>query len=156
MDKTAWCVLSLVLAALSLGPSFAHALEALPRLKAWPPELWIDATVRHGQFKVFGILGGPIDLAAIASAAVLAVRLRGEAGVHAAVAAAVLLALALAAWLTIVAPANSVLAHWGAGPPPPDFARVRNRWESGHLIVAGLKAAGFVALACAVAMRRSA
>jgi hypothetical protein len=61
-------IVSLVLAALSLGPSYAHVLEALPRLTVWPAELWRDATVFHRQFEWYALIGAPVDIAAIIAA----------------------------------------------------------------------------------------
>lgn len=58
-------LLSLLLGALSLGPSFAHVLEAPPRLFVWSPELWREATVFNGQFALFAKVGGPLDVATI-------------------------------------------------------------------------------------------
>ena len=52
----------LTLAALSLGPSFAHVLEAPPRLTIWSPELWREATVFNGQFQLFATIGGPLRI----------------------------------------------------------------------------------------------
>jgi hypothetical protein len=49
-----------------------------------------------------------------------------------------------------VAPANAVLATWQPGPIPPDFAAIRDRWETGHMAVAALKLLGFMATALAV------
>jgi hypothetical protein len=142
-----WPILTLTLAALSVGPSFAHALEAMPRLRIWPPKLWIDATVLHGQFVLFRAIGGPLDMAAILASGLLTFFLRGEPGFGWTLAGALLLALAFIAWLTIVAPANAVLATWHAGPVPANFISVRDRWETGHMIVAGLKIFGFLTLA---------
>ena len=153
MFAKVWPVATLTLATLSFGPSFAHALEAAPRLTRWPAQLWIDATVLHGQFALFRLIGGPIDVAAILAAAALAWRFRGERGFGAAVTGAVFMALALVAWFGIVAPANDVLATWRPGPPPPEFAAVRNRWEAGHMTVAALKFIGVVALHWALAAR---
>jgi hypothetical protein len=73
-----------------------------------------------------------------------------------AAAGAALLALALGAWFLLVAPANAVLATWAGGATPADFVAVRRRWETGHMVVAALKAAGFVAVALAVTARRRA
>lgn len=151
-----WPTLTLILAALSLGPSFAHVLEAPPRLKAWPQQLWIDTTVHHGQFTLFRSVGAPLDLLAILAAAVLAVLLRGEPGFKWVLAGAVLLALGLAAWSALVAPANSILATWRTGSPPTDFQAIRQRWESGHMAVALLKLLAFVALALGATAFRSA
>ena len=41
---------AIALVVMSLGPSFAHMLEAQPRLFVWSPELWRDATVFNAQF----------------------------------------------------------------------------------------------------------
>ncbi|TGU67784.1 DUF1772 domain-containing protein, partial [Mesorhizobium sp. M00.F.Ca.ET.186.01.1.1] len=48
-----WSVLTITIAALSLGPSFAHALESLSRLTRWSPALWREATVFNAQFQLF-------------------------------------------------------------------------------------------------------
>jgi hypothetical protein len=154
MIARAWPVAVLTLVALSLAPSYAHVLEAPPRLTDWPASLWIDATVRHGQFALFAIVGGPVDIAAILAAAALAWTLRARPGFRPAAAGAILLALALAVWGLRVAPANAALAEWARGASPAGFAAVRNRWETGHMVVAALKAAGFVAVALAVTARR--
>ncbi|MFN3511659.1 MAG: hypothetical protein ACK41C_01330 [Phenylobacterium sp.] len=152
MTLLAWRFAALLIAALSLGPSFAHLLEAPPRLKVWSPELWREATVFNGQFKLFGVLGGPLDAGAIVVVGALAFLMRHDRpGFWLALAAAVLFAASLAVWLSVVAPANSVLATWKPGPIPPDFAIVRNRWETGHIVIATIKIAAFSALALAVA-----
>lgn len=150
MTLLAWRFAALLIAALSLGPSFAHLLEAPPRLKVWPPELWRETTVFNGQFKLFGILGGPLDGGVILVVGILAFLMRHERPAFwFALAAAVLFAASLIAWLSIVAPANSVLATWKPGPIPADFTAVRNRWETGHIIIAAIKIAAFSALALA-------
>ncbi|GEO15189.1 DUF1772 domain-containing protein [Microvirga aerophila] len=144
-------VAALVLSALSLGPSFAHVLEAPPRLMVWSPELWRDATVFNGQFRLFALVGAPIDLGAILAAAILAGVLRKEREPFRwALAGAVLLTLGLVVWFGWVAPANSVLATWVPGPIPDDFNAVRHRWETGHMAVAALKLIGFIAIVLSV------
>jgi hypothetical protein len=144
-------VAALVLSALSLGPSFAHVLEAPPRLMVWSPELWRDATVFNGQFRLFALVGAPIDLGAILVAAILAGLLRKERKPFRwALAGAILLALGLVVWFGWVAPANSVLATWVPGPISDDFNAVRHRWETGHMAVAALKLIGFIAIALSV------
>lgn len=143
-------VAALAVTALSLGPSFAHVLEAPPRLTVWSPELWREATVFNGQFQLFAIVGAPLDIAAILVPAILAYLLRGRRPAFQwALAGTILFALALAAWFIVVAPANSVLATWQPGPIPEEFFPTRNRWEIGHMIVATLKFLGFIAIAIA-------
>ena len=72
------CLASLLTTALSLAPSFAHVLEAPPRLLVWSPELWRETTVFNGQFQLFALVGAPIDLAAIVLTAALSYSLRKE------------------------------------------------------------------------------
>ena len=67
-------IVSLVLAALSLGPSYAHVLESLPRLTVWSRELR-ETTVFRRQFEWFARIGAPVDVAAIAAASALAILL---------------------------------------------------------------------------------
>jgi hypothetical protein len=50
----------------------------------------------------------------------------------------------------IVKPANDVMATWTPGPIPQDFETIRLRWETGHMISAGIKLAGFVSLTLAL------
>lgn len=146
-----WSLLTTIVAALSLGPSFAHVLEAAPRLSVWSRELWRETTVFNAQFWLFAAVGAPLDLAAIALPAILAVMLRKERpAFRFALATAVLYALALVAWFTLVAPANAILATWQPGPIAEDFDGVRLRWEIGHMIVAAIKLLGFASLVLAV------
>jgi hypothetical protein len=152
MPRRLILLLSLVLAGLSLAPSYAHVLEAPPRLGEWPPELWRDATVFHGQFAWFAIVGAPIDIAAIVVLGLLAWISRLERPTRwLTLASTGLFLAALLAWTVLVVPANALLASWRPGPIPADFAAVQARWEHGHMAVAALKALGFVALSAAAA-----
>ena len=145
----AWSVLSALIAALSLGPSFAHVLEAAPRMTVWSPELWRETTVFNAQFEYFAVIGAPLDVGVILVLAILAFLLRDRTrAFRLTLAAALLYAVALATWFLWVAPANAVLATWSQGPVPADFAAVRDRWETGHMAVTAWKLVGFVALAC--------
>ena len=99
---------ALVIAALSLAPSFAHALESYPRLMIWSPELWRDATVFNAQFWLFAVIGAPIDVLAILVPAGLTGLLRGKRPQFAlALAATLTFALGLALWFAIVATATN-------------------------------------------------
>jgi hypothetical protein len=144
--------IALVVAALSLAPSFAHALESYPRLTIWSPELWRDATVFNAQFWLFAVIGAPIDILAILVPAGLTILVRGMRPQFALTLGATLcFALGLAIWFAVVATANSVLATWTPGLIPADFDAVRRQWEFGHLAIAGVKLVAFalLALACA-------
>lgn len=145
----------LVISALSLGPSFAHVLEAPPRLTVWSPDLWRETTVFNGQFALFAKVGAPLDIGAILASALLAYLLAADRPAFwFALAGACLMAGALAAWFLIVAPANAVLATWQAGPIPPDFDAVRWRWETGQMVVAAIKLLGFAAICAATLLRQ--
>jgi hypothetical protein len=152
-----WAWLTALVAALSFGPSFAHVLEALPRLTVWSPELWREATVFNAQFRYFLIAGAPLDMLAIAGPAALAFLLRqnGTAALVAGLGAG-FFALALLLWFTLVYPANQILATWTPGPIPADFDAVRLRWETGHMAVAAAKLIGlaFILFSLIVAGRR--
>jgi hypothetical protein len=145
-----WSLLSLLVAALSLGPSFAHVLEAFPRLTVWSPELWRETTVFNRQFEWFAIIGAPLDVGAIIILAILTWFLRRRRPFRLTFAATVLYTAALVTWFAWVAPANAILATWTHGPVPADFAVVRDRWETGHMAVAAWKFAGLIALACSL------
>ncbi|MBW8909610.1 MAG: DUF1772 domain-containing protein [Mesorhizobium sp.] len=142
-----WSVLAATVAALSLGPSFAHVLESLPRLTKWSPALWREVTVFNAQFQLFAVIGAPLDIAAILCPALLAWMLRGESSAFWLVLAATLLyAVSLALWLGLVKPANDILATWAPGPIPDNFDAIRLRWETGHMAVTAAKALGFISL----------
>jgi hypothetical protein len=150
--STLLVVLAATIAALSLGPSFAHVLEAPPRMTVWSPELWREATVFNGQFILFAVIGAPLDIAAVVLPAALAYVNRDQPSALAySIAATLAFAFALAIWFSVVAPANSVLASWIPGPVPADFDDVRWRWETGHMGVAATKLIGFVLLMMAIA-----
>jgi hypothetical protein len=156
MQRVGLKTIALTIAALSLAPSFAHALEAYPRLMIWPPELWREATVFNAQFYLFAVVGAPVDVLAIVIAAGLTLVLRGQRPQFAlALAGTACFALGLAIWFAVVATANSVLATWVPGPVPADFEAVRRQWEFGHLTIAGVKLAAFVLLAVACAWPRA-
>jgi hypothetical protein len=68
----------------------------------------------------------------------------------------ILFAVSLATWISVVAPANAILAKWVPGPIPDDFAAVRHRWEAGHIAISAVKTAGLCcALAAGLSLGRS-
>lgn len=143
---------ALILAALSLAPSYAHLLEAPPRLMKWTPALWREATVFNGQFALFARVGAPVEVACIVATAFAAWTVRRRRKVFLpALGACLLFALALLVWFAVVAPANAVLATWTPGPIPAGFDAVRTRWEGGHIAIACVKLVAFALLAIAAA-----
>jgi hypothetical protein len=152
-----WSVLTALIAALSLGPSFAHVLESVPRLTRWSPDLWRETTVFNAQFWMFAAVGAPLDILAIVCPAILTWRLRGDSPAFGyGLTATVLYLAALVTWALWVQPANSELATWQPGPIPSGFDAIRLRWETGHMAVAALKFCGFFSLVLALlSMRRA-
>ncbi len=117
----------------------------------WSPELWREATVFNAQFEWFAIIGAPLDVSVIIILATLTFLLRHQRrAFRLALGATILYAAALATWFAWVAPANSVLATWTRGLVPNAFLAIRDRWETGHMVVAAFKFIGFVAVICAL------
>lgn len=151
-DGPALPIAALLLAALSLAPSWAHLLELRPRL-AWPATLWIEATVQGGLYAEFARVGGPVDVITVVVLGMLAWRgRRGGDGLWL-LWAFVGFVLALVALGAIVAPANAGLARWSATGVVADFPAVSRRWEYGHVVIGLLKLAGMTLLAVALGRR---
>ncbi len=129
----------MLLSALTLGLTFAHVLE-LPQRLGYGADLWMSLTRPNALYRFFGVIGGPLEIAAVVAVCALAVAVRrrvftrrlmlGAAALHVA---------ALACWIGVVAPANVEIGRWMANGIPPAWERWRVQWESGH-------AAGFVLL----------
>lgn len=150
-------VLLIVVAALNLALSFAHLVEAPPRLWVWSPELWREATVFNGQFTLFAPLGAVLEIATILGAGALAWGCRNDGrGLRPALLATLFFAFGLGIWLAVVAPANAVLATWSPGPVPVGFETVRLRWEGGHIAITLVKVLAFSMLASAALSRAEA
>lgn len=140
-----WRFVALMLCALTLGMGFCHVMEMPARL-SWDQALWVGTTVQGGLYRMFGTIGAVIDLAAIASAGIVAYLLRDTPDFRLAAFGAGLFLLALAGWLAMVLPANLELAGWLTTPPPDDWASTRLQWETGHAINTVFQLVGFGAL----------
>lgn len=93
---------------LDLAPSFAHLLEAPPRLTVWSPELWREAAVFNRQFFKFAAVGAPLEIGTILVGAVLTFLLRRERPAFWFVLAATFLfAASLATWFAGVESVNA-------------------------------------------------
>ncbi len=136
----------MLLSGLTMGLTFAHVLE-LPQRLQYDAALWVALTRPNALYKYFGIIGGPIEVAAVLGTIALAVVLRHERpSGRLALAAALFHSAALAAWITLVAPTNATIAKWGGGDIPANWEIWRNRWETGHSVGFVLLAAGFCLL----------
>lgn len=143
-----WRFTTMLLAALSVGMSFCHALELPVRIN-WSSELWVETTVRGNLYLAFGPrgVGAWIDGGAVLGSIVLSFLVRRSSPAYRWTLAGTLCFLAAhITWWALVFPANLELANWASGPIPTDWASWRDRWEFGHLVVAILKFIGFTAL----------
>jgi hypothetical protein len=150
-----WYGAVLALAALSMSAEAAHVLE-MPQKLGYDPAFY--TAVNGSLYRYFPVVGGTVQLLAIAVAGVLAVRLRaaGRPGRMVAL-GALLLLLAFAAWVAIVAPVNAEVARTVRVRPdavPELWALRRVRWEAGHAVGFVLQLAGYVALVAAAVTRR--
>lgn len=136
----------MLLSALTMGLTFAHVLE-LPQRLQYDADLWFALTRPNALYRYFGIVGGPIEVAAVLGTVILAAFLRRERPSNrVAVAAAFFHGAALASWFTLVAPANAAIGEWGQRGIPPDWESWRNQWELGHALSFVLLTIGFCAL----------
>jgi len=152
----AWPFITLVLSALAIGAPFAHALE-MPARRAYDPALYV--TVTHTLYRYFGIVGGMIEVGAVAAAVIWAVgRWRtspASARGWAATGAACLVLAHVLFWL-LIAPVNEAFAAWTPTAVPPDWTRFRDQWEFTHAVRAGLFLLGFCAVLASVFSSRPA
>jgi hypothetical protein len=136
----------MLLSALTMGLTFAHVLE-LPQRLQYDADLWFALTRPNALYRYFGVVGGPIEVAAVVGTIMLAVVLRHQRPSNRlAVGAALFHSAALAAWVTIVAPANAAIGEWGSRGIPPDWETWRIRWETGHALGFVLLSVGFCVL----------
>lgn len=140
-------LLSLLFVALTLGLTFAHVLEIVGKLRLGPTD-WL--TVQQNLYVAFGAIGGTCELLAIVFTW-LAVRQRptGTPQARYTWVAAIAASSGLVVWAVVVAPMNAIIGSWTPASVPPDWMRVRNRWELGHATQAVLYAIAFVSLALA-------
>jgi hypothetical protein len=145
-------IVALTLTALGLAPGAAHLLE-LPVKLAYPPALY--AQVTSTLYALFGPVGGAVQMAALVAAAVLAFRSRRlpQGRLLAASAAALLASLLLWAFLV-----GAVNAEWGSSADVNQaefvaaYARLRDRWEYGHVAAFIAWLAGWLGMAAAFTM----
>jgi hypothetical protein len=139
-------LMSRLFVALTLGLAFAHVLEIVGKLQLSAAE-WL--TVQHHLYVAFGVVGGAIEVLAIVLTWIAWFLERRDGGPSShdwTLAAAILITIGLVDWALVVNPMNAVLNQWTPASIPPDWMRVRNRWELGHAIQAALFAIAFVFL----------
>lgn len=145
MTLKSWNFITLLLAALTMGLTFAHALEALPKLR-WDAGLYLS--VQSNLYYLFGRVGAAVELGAIIAAFALAFAVRHQRGAFRWTSAgALIFSLSLGVWVLFVAPVNAEIGAWQqAGVVPPDWKHWRNQWEAAQAASFVLHLLGFGAL----------
>jgi hypothetical protein len=125
-----WRFCTIILAALSMGMAFSHALE-LPAKMAYDASLW--TRLQHSLYVAYGTVGAVIEVGSVLAAVVLVFLVRDRRpSFRFTVLGATCLAAALVAWLAFVAPMNAAVATWTNDVIPADWTRVRDQWEYAH------------------------
>lgn len=128
-----WRFITLLLAALGLVMGGAHALELLPKMQY---DAKMYAAVTSTLYRYYGLVGGPLQVAAIVAAILLSYLVRGQPSFRLTLFGTLVLVLSLVLWFTLVAPVN---AEWSrvikSGPEsvPLAYQRLCPRWEYGHV-----------------------
>lgn len=151
MQLKTWRYIALMLSALTMAMSFAHAME-MPARMSWDAALWAGTTVDGALYMMFGTLGGGIVVLNLIALVVVAILMRRHADParRLSVIAAGLYILSFILFWIVIAPVNSEIATWAGGNIPEDWSRWRLRWETGHLVNAVLQLIGFAALCWSV------
>lgn len=142
----AWRYLTVLLAALGLGPGLAHALELAPKMQ-YDPELYMAVT--STLYRLFGLIGGPIQVAALLAAVVLTILVRRRPAFRPTLVGTLGLALSLGLWSALVAPVNSEWSdalRTAPGSASAAYRELRPRWEYGHVAAFAAWFAGFSVL----------
>ena len=143
-----WCLATLVLAALLMGTSFAHALE-MPAKMRYDTDEWMHA--QHTLYFAYARIGGMIEIAAILAAGALATFLHDwRPAMLTAVAGAACLGVAFfVVWVPVTNRVNAHVATWTVQAWPADWERWRRKWEMSHLARFLLHLMGFSLLVVA-------
>jgi drug/metabolite transporter (DMT)-like permease len=147
MSVRAWRFATLMFAALSLTMESAHVLE-LPQKLQYDAVMY--AAVNTTLYRGFAIVGAIYQVGSIIMALVLTILLRKR---HPSfgwtLAGALLLAVALVVWATVVQPVNVQVANAVRDEPgsvPALWMQLRLRWEGGHAAGFVLQVVGFACL----------
>lgn len=145
-----WRFLTLLLAALGLAPGTAHVLELPPKM-TYDPELY--AAVTSTLYRLYGSVGALFQIGAVFAAAVLVILVRRRPSFRLTLIGALGLVVSLVLWGSLVAPVNAAwleVMQTAPGSVPEAFARLRERWEYGHVAAFAAWLVGFSLLVLSV------
>jgi hypothetical protein len=124
----------------------AHVLELPVRLQ-YEPALYMQIT--STLYRYYGLVGGPIQILAFLSAAVLVWLVRARSAFRSTLMGTLCIALSLLLWFLLVQPVNIAWADALRSSPAEAvqaYAQLRSRWEYGHLSAFIAWFAGFILL----------
>lgn len=149
MNSLTWSAAALALLALLMGTTFGHVLEMPVKLKA-DSRSWL--LYQHTLYRYFALVGGVIEIAAIACAGLVAFHLRDEPDpFRLSVTATLMLVVAFfVIWIFVTNPTNRRTATWTESSVPADWQRWRLQWELSHAARFVLHLLAFLALAYAL------
>jgi anthrone oxygenase-like protein len=138
--------LSLLSTAMAMSAAVSHAMELRPKMRYEPP---VYVRLHRTLYPNFGRIAGPAEVVAVVTTAVLAwwTRKQQPAAFPLVSTAAGCLAAAHGIFWGVVQPVNVEMVKWPLDAIPADWARVRDRWEYGHAVRAGLVTIALGALA---------
>jgi hypothetical protein len=151
MSLIAMQVATVLLVALVMGTTLAHALE-MPAKMHVSGSFWIEC--QHTLYRFFRYIAGPIEVVAVLISAALAYFTFGRPAFGASLVASLLLIIALIVWAVVTERVNRQVAKWTAADIPRDWERWRMRWEYSHLVRFLLHFVAFAALVVAALVRQ--
>jgi hypothetical protein len=149
MKLRIWRLLTIMLAALSMGVALCHLME-MPAKLAYDGPMWL--TLLQTLYPpTFGTVGAVFEVGAVVTTLVLVFLVRHRRPAFGwTVVAALCLAAAHAAFWIWIAPVNATLGAATASSLPPDWMTLRDRWEYTHAARAILQIVGLGALVYSV------
>ena len=124
---------TLMLAAMGMSMGAAHVLE-LPAKMRYDAQMYV--AINRTLYPFFAIVGGTVQVVAILAALWLVVRLRAERIFSTTLLGWLCLLGSLVLWFVLVQPVNTEWSHLSQSAPEAmtaAYARLRNRWEFGHV-----------------------
>ncbi|KYC43697.1 hypothetical protein WA1_00570 [Scytonema hofmannii PCC 7110] len=128
-----WRFITIILAALAMGTSFAHTLE-LPAKINYDAALW--TTLQQSLYWGFGHIGGYFEAATVFLAAPVLTFLarKRRPALQWTLAGTVCFALAFfVVFLVFTEPMNREIVQWTPQSVPANWTQVRNQWEYSHV-----------------------
>jgi Domain of unknown function (DUF1772) len=124
---------NLILASAAMLPPMAHVLE-LPNKLTLDGPLWV--AIQQHLYRGWGpIIGGPIQLAALATTLALPIIRRGRREILT-LAAAFPYCGMIVTFFVFNNPVNAAVNTWTPATYPSDWEVYRTRWETGHAVAA--------------------